>query len=68
MNKLDRFDAKRLLGVRGVISVIKDYNATDTEYDSLTKKLNTILKKIDHVLDTELEPELQEEYKLLGTI
>lgn len=36
--------------------------------DRLEKKLNTIYTKLEHLLDTELEPELQEEWNLLGRI
>ena len=34
----------------------------------LEKKLNTIYTKLEHLLDTELEPKLQEEWNLLGRI
>lgn len=67
MIKLDRYDAKRLIDTKKIINGIADYNYT-SESNPLYKKLMTIVKKIDKILETELEPKLQEEYNLLGRI
>lgn len=67
MNKLDRYDAKKLLNVKGEIRSIMDYNYTSNS-NRLYRKLNTILNKVDNLLNTELEPELQEEYRLTKRI
>lgn len=67
MNKLNRYDAKKLIEARKVISGVADYNYT-SDSSPLCRKLNTIMTKIDRLLETELEPELQEEYNLLGRL
>lgn len=67
MNKLDRYDAQRLIQARKMINGIAEYNYT-SDSNRLYKKLNTIVTKIDHILETELEPKLQEEYNLLGHV
>lgn len=66
-NKLDRFDAKRLIEAKKIIGGIADYNYT-SDSNRLYRKLNTIYKKIDKILETELEPKLQEEYNLIGRL
>ena len=66
MNKLDRYDTLKLIEARKIINAIRDYNNICSS--PLYKKLNTIVKKIDSILDTELEPKLQEEYNLLGRV
>lgn len=66
MNKLDRYDTLKLIEARKIINAIRDYNSSCSS--PLYKKLNTIVKKIDSILDTELEPKLQEEYNLLGRV
>ena len=67
MNKLDRYDARRLIEAKTTIASIRDYNYT-SESNRLYKKLNTICNKIDKILDTELEPEVQLEYSTFGRI
>ena len=67
MNKLDRYDALKLEEARCIIAGVRDYNYT-CESDSLVKKLNTIVKKIQNILDTELEPELQLHYNSSGRL
>ena len=66
MNKLDRYDTLKLIEARNIIRGIRDYNNIISS--PLYKKLDTVVKKIDSILDTELEPELQEEYNLLGRV
>lgn len=66
MNKLDRYDALKLIEARKIINGIREYNNIISS--SLYKKLNTVVGKIDSILDTELEPKLQEEYNLLGRV
>lgn len=67
MIKLNRYDAQRLIDAKKIINGIADYNYT-SESNPLYKKIMTIVKKIDKILETELEPKLQEEYNLLGEI
>ena len=67
MSKLDRYDAQRLIEAKNMISGIMYYNYT-SDSQPLYRKLTTITNKIDNVLKTELEKELQEEYKLLGRL
>ncbi len=66
MNKLDRYDTLKLIEARKIIDGIRDYNNICSS--PLYKKLNTVVGKIDSILDTELEPELQKEYNLLGRV
>ncbi len=66
MNKLDRYDTLKLIEARKIINDIREYNNIISS--PLYKKLDTVVKKIDSILDTELEPELQEEYNLLGRV
>ena len=65
MNKLDRYDALKLIEAQKIINKVAEYNYT-SESNKLYKKLNTISNKIDKILETELEPKLQEEYNLIG--
>lgn len=65
MNKLDRYDALKLIKAKKIINEVAVYNYT-SESNKLYKKLNTISNKIDKILETELEPKLQEEYNLIG--
>ena len=67
MNKIDRYDAQKLLKAQKLISEVADYNYT-SDSSLVCRKLNTIITKIDRLLETELEPKLQEEYKLLGRV
>lgn len=67
MSKLDRYDARKLIEARKTICVVADYNYT-SDSQPLYRKLTTIIGKIDRVLNTELEPKLQEEYNLLGRL
>ena len=66
MNKLDRYDTRKLIEARKIINGIREYNNICSS--PLYKKLTTLVGKIDSILDTELEPELQEEYNLLGRV
>ena len=67
MNKLDRYDARKIIEIKNKVSEVFDYNYSSGS-SPLEKKLNTIYTKLEHLLDTELEPELQEEWNLLGRI
>ena len=67
MNKIDRYDAQKLIKAQKIISEVAAYNYT-SETSPVCRKLNTIIAKINRLLETELEPELQEEYNLLGRI
>ncbi len=67
MNKINRYDAQKLIEAKKIINGVADYNYR-SESDRLYRKLCTIVSKIDHLLETELEPELQEEYNLLGRV
>lgn len=67
MIKLDRYDAQKLIEARKKINGIAEYNYT-SESNPLYRKLCTIVNKIDRALKTELEPELKEEYDLLGRL
>jgi len=67
MSKLDRYDALRLIEARKIIDGVDAYNYI-SDSNPLHCKLETIVKKIDYILNTELEPKLQEEYNLLGRI
>ena len=68
MNKLDRYDAKKIVAARKLIDEVRDYNNINIESSSLYRKLNTIIVKLDVILNTELEPELQEEYNRSGRL
>lgn len=61
MNKLDRYDSEKLVKAKLLIYEVYDYNYL-SESDKLTRKLNTILDKIDKVLKTETEPKVHDEY------
>lgn len=63
VNKLNRYDARKLIEARKIIQSVEDYNYT-SESNPLCRKLNTIINKINRVLDTELEPKLQGEEKI----
>ena len=67
MSKLDRYDAQKLIEARNKINGVAEYNYT-SESNPMYRKLCTIVNKIDRVLETELDPELQEEYNLLGRV
>ena len=67
MNKLDRYDYLKLIEAKDIILEVDAYNYS-SESQPLHRKLTTIIKKIDNVLDTELEPKLQEEYNLVGSL
>ena len=49
-NKLDLYDTKMLKDVRSTVKGIYEYNFKSKK-DPLSAKLETILKKIDHVLE-----------------
>ena len=67
MNKLDRYDALKIIEAKKKVSEVLDFNYSSGS-SPLEKKLNTIYTKLEHLLDTELEPEIQEEWNLLGRI
>ena len=66
MNKLDSYDANKIVQARKLIDEVRDYN--NIQSSSLYRKLNTVIVKLDAILNTELEPELQEEYNRSGRI
>lgn len=49
-NKLDLYDTKLLKDIRSNIKSIYEYNFKSRE-DPLSAKLETVLKKIDHIID-----------------
>lgn len=67
MNKIDRYDALKLKEAREKIMEVYNYNYL-SEYDKLSRKLETILKKIDAIFEKELEPKLQEDYLKTGRL
>ena len=67
MNKLDRYDALKIIEIKKEVAVVLGCNYSSGS-SPLEKKLNTIYSKLGHLLDTELEPELQKEWNLLGRI
>ena len=50
-NKLDRYDTSNLTTARNIIEQIYNYNYKSRS-DLLSQKLETILKKIDKVIET----------------
>ena len=67
MNKLDRYDARKIIEIKKKVAEVFDYNYYSGS-SPLEKKLTTIYMKLEDLLDTELEPELQKEWKLSGRI
>jgi hypothetical protein len=67
MNKIDRYDARKLTEAKKLIQEVAEYNYT-SDSNPLWRKFSTIISKLDNILNNELEPELQEEYKLSGRI
>lgn len=67
MNKIDRYDAQKLIKAKKLIEEVIEYNYT-SDSTPVCRKLNTIIVKISKLLETELEPDLQEEYNLSGKI
>lgn len=61
MNKIDRYDAEKLLKARDIIMEVYNYNYL-SEWDGLSRKLETIISKIDALFIKELKPGLKEEY------
>lgn len=49
-NKLDNFDTIKLNDARNIINKVYDYNFKSRK-DPLSAKLETVLKKIDHILE-----------------
>jgi hypothetical protein len=66
MNKLGRYDALKLQDAIQTITEVYEYNYIPSS--SLTKKMETVLSKLEHILDTELEVDLQREYKEYGRV
>ena len=56
-NKLDLYDTNKLKEARKLISQVHEYNWFPST--RLTKKLETILKKLDNVIENEMD----EKYK-----
>lgn len=56
-NKLDQYDYEKMMKARKIISEVNDYNYN--EHTPLTKKLETVLRKIDKIIDTECEKRVQ---------
>lgn len=52
-NKLDRYDTNKLKEARELINQVYGYNFKPS--DSLSKKLETILKKIDNIIENDRE-------------
>ena len=63
MNKLDEYDAQKLIKAKEFVEEVRSYNYT-SESSRLYRKLSTIINKLEAILCTELEPELQKEYNL----
>ena len=49
---LDAYDTEKLLEARKLVLEVYEYNYK-SDSDPLTKKLTTILKKMDHLLGTD---------------
>lgn len=60
--KLDRFDGRRMIEALRLMEKVRDYNYT-SESDPLYRKLDTICRKMENLLDTELEPGALDYYK-----
>lgn len=56
MNKLGEYDAKKLREAKKLIEEVAEYNYT-SDSDSLCRKLNTIISKLDNILNNELQEE-----------
>lgn len=65
-SKLDRYDARKIEAILKTLNEVYDYNYIPSS--PLTKKLETIRGKIERLLQTELEPGLQEEYEKGGKV
>ena len=52
-NKLDKYDTDKLKEARKLIYKVYEYNFKPS--DSLSKKLETILKKIDNIIENDGE-------------
>lgn len=50
-NELDRYDTNKMKDARIIINQVYEYNYK-SESDSLSKKLETILKKIDNIIES----------------
>lgn len=53
-NKLDRYDTNKMKEARKIINQVYEYNYK-SESDSLSKRLETILKKIDNIIENDGE-------------
>ena len=49
-NRLDRFDTEKMQAVRGLVDSVYEYNFKSRK-DPLSAKLETILTKIDHIIE-----------------
>ena len=49
-NSLDRFDTEKMQAVKGLVDSVYEYNFKSRK-DPLSAKLETILKKIDHIIE-----------------
>ena len=50
MNKLDNFDTVKMQAARDIVDSVYEYNFKSRK-DPLSAKLETILKKIDHIIE-----------------
>lgn len=53
VNKLDKYDTDKLKEARKLIYQVYEYNFKPS--DSLSKKLKTILKKVDNIIENDGE-------------
>lgn len=64
---IDRFDGRRLQEALKILKKVRDYNYV-CESNPLYRKLDTVCRKVENLLMTELEPKLQEEYRTRGKV
>lgn len=64
---IDRFDGRRLQEALKILEKVRDYNYV-CESNPLYRKLDTVCRKMENLLMTELEPRLCEEYKANGKV
>lgn len=65
--KLDRFDGRRMIEELRLMEKVRDHNYS-YETDPLYKKLDTICRKIEKTLETELETGALHYYKSYGEL
>ena len=67
MNNLDNYDTIKMIDARNLIMEVYNYNFKSRK-DPLSAKLETVLKKIDHILEEYGEEEWQEQLNLMDMI